>query len=77
MRLFIGDEEFSSVEEYGDAIMACASADEKRHIFIHAYASAEDRTRMVNAVGGFVPYKPYSSTQVCNGVKQLEQYLSV
>lgn len=76
MRLFLGNKEYFSVEEYADALIKLAMADEEKHIFVHAYATDEDRVRMVNAIGGFVPYKPYSREQICAGVRYLWQYVS-
>lgn len=77
MRLFLGEKEYFSVEEYAYAIIKFAMDDEERHIFVHAYATDEDRIRMVNAIGGLVPYKPYSREQICAGVRYLGQYVSI
>lgn len=76
MQLFLGEKEYFSVEEYADELIKFAMDDEGKHIFVHAYATDEDRIRMANAIGGLVPYKPYSREQICAGVRYLEQYVS-
>lgn len=74
--MFLDGEEYFSVEEYADALIKLAMDDEEKHIFVHAYATDEDRIRMMNAIGGFAPYKPYSKEQIYAGVRCLGQYVS-
>lgn len=76
MQLFLGKEEYFSVEEYTDALIKFATNKNGGHIFIHAYATNEDRICMVNAIGGFVPHKPYTREQICAGIRYLGQYVS-
>ena len=77
MQMFLTDKEYFSVKEYADAIMEYATENAEKHIWIHAYATDEDRIHMVNAIGGFVPYKPYNSRQICDGIEYLSGYLSL
>jgi len=65
MRLYLDGKEFSSVNEYADALL------ELETILVHVYQNDEDRVHKVNAIGGFVPYKPYSQEQVCDGIRML------
>lgn len=71
MRFFLGDIEYSSVEEYANAIMKYAAENAEGYISICVYTTDEDRARKVNAIGGFVPYMPYSNKQICDGIRLL------
>lgn len=77
MRLFLGNEEYFSVEKYANAIMEYAAENTEGYISIYVYATDEDRACKVNSIGGFVPYKPYSNKQICEGLRLLSGYVSL
>ncbi len=72
MRLFLKQREYFSVEEYADALAQYVAENDVSNISLNVYNTEEDRVLGVNAVAGFVPYKPYDKQRFIDAVRCLE-----
>jgi len=72
VQLFLKKDEYSSINGYADAILDYAAHHETENTLIHKYATEDDRLNGIDAIDGFVPYKPYSREQICEGIRLLK-----